>query len=113
MSDIWRSLIAQRICWINGWSILFSNSTVTHKRNDHDLLKDFKDEIPGYLYNIEISNKLRTLKLKKGIKYLTYNLFKCYKLLCDEKYVQKKELDLLKHWISDIKKIKANNDFKK
>ena len=113
MSDIWRSLIAQRICWINGWSILYSSSTVTHIRNDHDLIKDFHDEIPGYLYNKEIAKKLSNLKLKKGAKYLTHNLYKCYKLLCDERFLQKKELDLLKLWISDIRKIKTQNDIKK
>lgn len=106
MSDIWRSFVVQKICWVNGWSILYSNSTVTHRRNDHDLIKDFKDEISGYLQNKKIVNNLNNLKLKVGIKYLTHNLYKCYELLCKKKFIDKKELELLKLWISDIKKLK-------
>ena len=111
MADIWRSFIAQRICWENNWSILHSNSTVTHNRNDHDLMKDFKDEIPGYLNNNHIVQSLIKLKLKKGTKNLFYNLIKCYELFCDQKLIDKKELKLLNKWIIDIKSFKINNDF--
>jgi len=111
MADIWRSFIAQRICWENNWSILHSNSTVTHKRNDHDLMKDFKDEIPGYLNNKNIVESLIKLKLKKGTKNLFYNLIKCYELFCDQNLIDRKELKLLDKWILDIKSFKINNDF--
>jgi hypothetical protein len=110
MADIWRSFIAQRICWENNWSILHSNSTVTHKRNDHDLMKDFKDEIPGYLNNKNIVESLIKLKLKKGTNNLFYNLIKCYELFCDQNLIDKKELKLLDKWILDIKSFKINND---
>ena len=35
MTDIWRSFIAQRIAWANGWSILFHEPTVFQIRNSH------------------------------------------------------------------------------
>ncbi len=54
MTDIWRSFIAQRIAWTCGWPILFHNSTVWQERNEHSLLKDFEDEVPGYLNNSKI-----------------------------------------------------------
>lgn len=108
MSDIWRSFIAQRICWENNWSILHSNSTVTHKRNDHDLMKDFIDEIPGYLNNKFIAENLNKLKLKRGYKNIPYNLIKCYKFLSDEKLTHPKELKLLNLWIKDMKNITIN-----
>lgn len=113
MSDIWRSFVAQRICWENNWSILFSKSTVIHKRNDHDLLRDFEDEIPGYLKNIEIVENLKKLKLKKGVDNIFFNLTKCYELLSSMKLVNKKELALLKFWILDIKNLTKNYDLKK
>src|SRR5204863_4881711 len=47
MTDIWRSFIAQRIAWTCDWSVLFHNSTVWQERNEHSLLKDFEDEVPG------------------------------------------------------------------
>ena len=51
MTDIWRSFIAQRIAWENDWHILFHEPTVEQDRNEHALLKDFSDEVPGYLHN--------------------------------------------------------------
>ena len=51
MTDIWRSFVAQRIAWENGWSILFHNATVFQERNEHSLIRDFEEEIPGYLNN--------------------------------------------------------------
>ena len=81
MSDIWRSLIAQRICWENNWRILFSKSTAIQLRNIHNLMNDFKDEIPGYLQNKNIVNYLEQLKLRKGIKNINKNLLKCYQFL--------------------------------
>ena len=114
MSDIWRSFVAQRICWENNWSILFSNSTVTHKRNKHDLMKDFIDEIPGYLKNFDIAKNLDNLKLKKGVHNIYFNMIKCYTLLCKKKIIDKRELSLLNLWISDLKNLNSNmHDIKK
>jgi hypothetical protein len=47
MTDIWRSFIAQRIAWTNNWGILFHEPTVSQERNEHNLMRDFKDEMPG------------------------------------------------------------------
>ena len=105
MSDIWRSFIAQRICWENDWSILHSNSTVIHKRNDHNLMKDFQDEIPGYINNNNIARDLDKLILKKGINKIPYNMIKCYELFCKNNLINIKELELLKCWLDDIDKI--------
>ena len=58
MTDIWRSFVAQRIAYLNGWNILFHRATVTQERNEHNLLKDFEDEIPGYLNNEKIRQLL-------------------------------------------------------
>jgi hypothetical protein len=49
-TDIWRSFIGQRCLWEIGEGVTFhSPSEVYQDRNEHDLLKDFEDEIPGYL----------------------------------------------------------------
>ena len=57
MTDIWRSFVAQRICWENNWHINFHSSNVV-RRNEHNLLNDFKDEIVGYLNNDKLINEL-------------------------------------------------------
>ena len=102
MTDIWRSFIAQRIAWECDWSILFHQSTVWQERNAHNLLNDFKDEIPGYLHNNTIFIELQRLKLKKGKKHIPENLITCYKKLIDLELISSKEITLLMAWIEDL-----------
>jgi hypothetical protein len=105
MTDIWRSFIAQRICWENDFSILFHEATVWQERNYHDLLKDFTDEIPGYVNNNEIVKKLESLNLKKGIEYIPDNLLECYNVFINMNLIDKKEISLIKAWINDVNSI--------
>src|SRR5208283_4589196 len=63
MTDIWRGLIAQRIAWNYGWVVSYHNASVFQERNKHNLLKDFQEEIPGYLNNREIAKKLKNINL--------------------------------------------------
>ena len=102
MTDIWRSFVAQRICWENDGSILFHNATVWQERNEHNLLTDFKDEISGYNNNNEIVERLNNLNLKKGIEFISHNLIECYKVFIDMNLINEKELDLINAWIKDV-----------
>lgn len=99
MTDIWRSFVAQRIAWENNWNILFYSSTVWQERNEHNLMKDFEDEIPGYLHNHKIINELQVLSLKSGSPNMADNLLKCYDKLIEMKLVGEEEMPLLKEWI--------------
>ena len=63
MTDIWRSFIAQRCLWQNQGGIVFHNATVVQARNEHSLIKDFEDEVPGYLNNNRIIRLLAELEL--------------------------------------------------
>lgn len=103
MTDIWRSFIAQRIAWTCGWTILFHSATVWQERNEHNLLKDFEDEIPGYLNNNKICKLLENLELKPGIEYIYDNLLICYKSMCENNFIGKDEIPLVEAWIEDIK----------
>jgi hypothetical protein len=103
MTDIWRSFIAQRIAWTCDWPILFHSSTVRQERNDHNLLFDFKDEIPGYLYNDTIMVELEKLPLQHGKNHLIENLTTCYQKLIDLRLIDSEEMTLLKAWIHDLK----------
>jgi hypothetical protein len=102
MTDIWRSFVAQRIAWTCNWNILSHEATVYQERNEHNLLKDFADEIPGYLNNSQICRLLEDLDLRNGINNISENLLRCYKLMTDKKYVDSKELLLLDAWIYDL-----------
>jgi len=102
MTDIWRSLVAQRIAWTCGWNITFTPSTVWQERNEHNLLKDFKDEIPGYLGNASIITFLLELTLEEGINNIGQNMIKCYSKLVVEGYFDSAELRLLEAWLVDL-----------
>jgi STELLO glycosyltransferases len=106
MTDIWRSFIAQKICWINGWNILFHEPTVWQERNIHNLMQDFKDEIPGYINNALFCEELESLQLRRGVDNIESNLRLCYKKLIDLSFIKAEELDLLDLWLNDLIQIK-------
>jgi hypothetical protein len=105
MTDIWRSFVAQRIAWENDWSILFHNATVQQQRNDHDLMRDFADEVPGYLHNRRIAEVLGSLTLRRGPLAIPENLLRCYEALMRMDLVGKEEIALVEAWNDDIRKL--------
>ncbi len=105
MTDIWRSFVAQRICWENEWFVLFDEATVWQERNTHNLMRDFEDEIPGYLNNSKICKTLGDLKLRKGKEHIFENLVSCYQSLIDINVVGAAEMPLLQAWIEDLTKL--------
>ena len=58
MTDIWRSFVAQAALGHHGWSLSFHAPTAEQLRNEHDLMRDFADEVVGYLRNREIGEIL-------------------------------------------------------
>lgn len=67
MTDIWRSFVAQVCLWIQDHNLAFHTASAVQKRNPHDLLADFKDEVPGYLHNREIGHFLKEKSLKQTV----------------------------------------------
>lgn len=102
MTDIWRSFVAQRIAWENGWHILFREATVVQERNDHDLMRDFADEVVGYQGNRAIGERLGSLDLKSGTDAIGENMRACYRALVEDGHVGEAELPLLDAWLSDL-----------
>jgi hypothetical protein len=102
MTDIWRSFVAQRIAWEQGWNVLFHGPTVWQERNEHNLMRDFKDEVPGYLHNAAIREALGGLKLKPGASNIAASLRACYAKLVEMTLVDERELELLDAWIEDL-----------
>jgi len=102
MTDIWRSFVAQRIAWTNNWGILFHGATVKQERNTHDLMKDFSDEIPGYLNNQKICEELSKISLKPGFQNINENLYLCYEKLISLGFIDPKELKLIEAWTDDL-----------
>jgi hypothetical protein len=102
MTDIWRSFIAQRIGWTCSWSVLFHEADVWQERNEHNLLKDFEDEIPGYLHNQRICKMLEDLDLKSGVANIAGNMLRCYEMMVENKFIAGNEMELLEAWIADM-----------
>jgi hypothetical protein len=102
MTDIWRSFVAQRIAWEYGWKIAFRSPTVYQERNEHDLLRDFRDEMPGYLNNSAIGSALASLQLSGRTEDIFQNLTSCYRLLGGMGLVVKGDMDIVGKWNSDL-----------
>lgn len=107
MTDIWRSFIAQRICWENDWHVLFHEPNVWQDRNEHDLMRDFEDEVPGYLQNEKICKALEDTALLSGSNNIFENIMRCYQSLIKIGVLVERELYSVDAWISDIQQHKA------
>lgn len=103
MTDIWRSFVAQRCLWELGEGVTFhSPSEVFQDRNEHNLMADFRDEIPGYLENDFIVEILSDLILKGSV---CENLLACYQELVYREILPVEELTSVKAWIKDYENI--------
>jgi len=100
MTDIWRSFIAQRILWGKNQGLVFTSSTVYQERNEHNLLKDFEQEVVGYLGNDRFISILDGLNLTGNY---SEDMLICYSKLIEEKFFPVEELDLLKLWLKQIR----------
>lgn len=107
MTDIWRSFVAQRIIWENGWHLSFHSSTVYQQRNEHNLMRDFEDETSGYLNNTKIRNALDSLDLRSGVENHGDNLHRCYHALVNLGVIGRGEIELLTAWISEVEALKT------
>ena len=102
MTDIWRSFVAQRVAWEQGWGVLFHGPTVWQERNEHNLMRDFRDEVPGYLHNASIREALAGLRLKPGASNIGANVRACYAKLIEMNLVGEGEMELLDAWMEDL-----------
>lgn len=102
MTDIWRSFVAQRCLWAYGRTVVFTGPEVFQDRNKHNLLRDFEQEIPGYLQNERIRSVLEALHLDGAMDAMHENMRRCYRELVAIGAVEPKELDLLEAWLVDI-----------
>lgn len=101
MTDIWRSLVAQRCLWELGLPLVFHAPEVRQERNAHDLLRDFRDEVPGYLGNGHLASALADTPLRSGDASVADNLLSCYRRLVMEGFLPEKELPLVEAWVAD------------
>jgi hypothetical protein len=107
MTDIWRSFVAQRCLWEMGHGLVFHAAEAIQLRNVHDLLRDFRDEVPGYLHNGEIVRTLERTPLQPGPSAASDNLVRCYEALVTGGFIPEVELSLVRAWVADLTAVRA------
>lgn len=108
MTDIWRSFVAQRCLWALGCGVVFHSPEVLQRRNPHDVLRDFADEIPGYLQNRRLCAALDGLTLSTEPADAGANLQLCYEELVRIGLLPAEELDLVRAWLTDVAETTAS-----
>jgi hypothetical protein len=102
MTDIWRSFIAQRCLYAMGKPLAFREATVLQERNEHSLIRDFRDELPGYLQNPRIVEILEALTLSSDPARCASNLAACYEALISAGIVPAQEMELVALWVDSL-----------
>ena len=96
-SDILRGYVAQPIMWAAGYLLGITNAGVYQERNEHDLVKDFLDEIPCYTKSETAFKLVNTV-----VRYdnsIAENMFAAYRSLRNADIVKDIELYYLKNWL--------------
>lgn len=101
MTDIWRSFVAQRLMRERSAHLVFTAPTVFQDRNTHDLMRDFRDEVEGYL---GYRNFVEILDGVSGLdsRTLSDGLREIYAALVTAGFFTVAELTLLDAWLTDI-----------
>ena len=102
MCDIWKSFVAQRCLWALGFGVTFHAPEVFQERNAHDLMRDFGDEVPGYLQNTRIAEVLNEIHLTAGADSVGDNLHRCYEALIRQGTFPQEEAKLVEAWLGDV-----------
>ena len=85
-----------------GYGLVFHPAEADQCRNQHDLLRDFELEIPGYLRNESLVDLLSDLPLEPGPNATVGNLLLCYKALVLDDFFPADELRLVQAWSEDL-----------
>lgn len=105
MTDIWRSYIATHLLHLNKYEIVFLGPLAFQDRNEHNLLKDFSDEVPGYEGNSRFVLEMQKIPLIGGIENLGKDLYSIYQHLHTVGFFASSELDSVRAWINDCDSI--------
>jgi hypothetical protein len=100
MPDIWRGYVAQRCLWAMHARLVFHAPEVRQVRNAHDLMRNFADEVGGYLSVERLAAALDELTLDSAA--VGDNMVRCYERLIALDLVGTAERKLLKMWLADV-----------
>ena len=98
MTDIWRSFVAQAALWADGKQVVFRSPTVVQERNQHDLMKDFRDELDGLLHNDRIARCLEQMLAASTSSGFEQLAAAGWQRLLDESILQPEEMAVFAEW---------------
>ena len=101
-TDILRGYITQRLMWEQEIYLGFTPSTVYHKRNTHDLMHDFIEEIECFTTTKPLITILDSLELESDP---LSNLECAYVTLAKHKLIKANELEIFQSWLTDYRRI--------
>jgi hypothetical protein len=105
-TDILRGLAAQPIMWAVDHFLGVAASDVIQRRNPHDLLQDFAQEVPCFL---EAANVVRIVGAAVVPGDAVHeNLGRAYRALREADLVSGPDSDLLDAWIEDLQALEAS-----
>ena len=101
VSDIWRGLIAQRYFAISNLKTQFRGGLGYQERNEHDLLKDFVDELEVHLSTRIILEILESIGAIEKSEFM----LSVYSAMLAKGLVLEEEIIRLEDWLADTSTI--------
>jgi hypothetical protein len=98
-TDILRGLVAQPIMWAHDYHLGFTGASVVQKRNEHELMSDFRSEIPMYEHCEKVVDLVSACVSMNNS--LEANLFNAYEKLALHNIVGYEEMVAVEAWIND------------
>lgn len=103
ITDIWRSFVAQVLLWSENKKLSFLPATVKQVRNQHDLIRDFEDEVVGYLENAKICTMLEAAsKHWHGKMTIAEKFYLAWSVLHKNKIINDQELKVMDEWLAIV-----------
>lgn len=102
MTDIWRSFVAQRLLPGLGGSLVVTSAEVFQARNEHDLMRDFRDEIEGYVGYESFVSALNLASITGTASSLIEDMRIIYRDLVNLSFFAEDELPILDAWLYDV-----------
>lgn len=99
-TDILRGLVAQPILWQHGLHMGFLGPFARQARNVHDLMEDFRSEIPMYLTTEQVIVEVKAVV--SSASSIEDNMLAAYRRLHEIDIVPNSDLDLLEAWLEDL-----------
>ena len=98
--DIWRGYIAQKWLKNNDLFLTYKPPSMKQIRNEHNLISDFSDEIPGYLGVSRFCEVIDSIDEKEADKFL----LEAYQFLIDERFFDPEEIEGVRAWNLEFSK---------